>query len=69
MRHFLLLLAVCAGNGEFRWEQVGDFDAVKKLVSRLRSAMCKAFGIEEDPFHGFSYESQWRWRWDGERDG
>jgi hypothetical protein len=58
---FLLLLAICAGGGTFRWSQFSRrFGTVKELVSELRKALCAAFGIEDDPFHGFSYRDQWR---------
>jgi hypothetical protein len=59
-RIFLLLLAVCAGGGGFRWRDFGKFEAVKQLVTQLRKALSAAFGIEADPFREFSYEHQWR---------
>lgn len=62
LRHYLLLLAVCAHHGEFRWKEFGSFETAKKLMSRLRRALSGAFGCDADPFHEFTYGRQWRSR-------
>jgi hypothetical protein len=59
-KHFFVLLALCAGNGEFRWKEFGSFESVCKAVSRLRADMCAAFGITEKPFYEFTHQDQWR---------
>jgi hypothetical protein len=60
VRAWEMLLAVCAGEGSFRWKQFRTFGNAKTILWRLRKALCAAFGIADDPFHDFSYEDQWR---------
>ena len=72
LRHSELLLAVCRGGGPFRWKELGKFVVVKKVVSELRGALCRAFLIDEDPFYDFSYAHQWKAKFQcgvGEDDG
>jgi hypothetical protein len=57
-----LLVACCEGNGTFRWKQFGSFEAAKQVVSRLRKALKAAFGIDDNPFEEFNYDTQWKTR-------
>jgi hypothetical protein len=59
---WLMLLAICAGHGQFRWDQFGNgkFKNVKPLMTKLREKLCAAFGVDENPFHRFSYSQGWR---------
>jgi hypothetical protein len=57
-----VLLLICAGSGEFRWNELGTFENAKVHVTKLRHALSAAFGIDDDPFHDFTYEQGWRAR-------
>jgi len=57
-----LLVACCEGNGTFRWKVFGSFEAARQVVSRLRKALKAAFGIDDNPFEDFSYDTQWKTR-------
>jgi hypothetical protein len=53
-----MLLAICAGHGEFRWRDFGGFGAVRQAVSVLRGKLREAFGLEGDPF--CEWKNGWR---------
>jgi hypothetical protein len=59
---WLMLLAICAGHGQFRGDQSskGKFGSAKTSMTRLRKKLCAAFGVDENPFHPFSYSQGWR---------
>jgi hypothetical protein len=59
-RKWKLLLAVCAGRGTFRWKTLGSFDAAKNTVFLLRKTLKKTFGLDDDPFHEFTFADGWR---------
>jgi hypothetical protein len=59
---WLMLLAICAGHGEFKWQEFGSFGTAKTEVTRLRKRLSAAFGVDENPFHPFSYAQGWRAR-------
>lgn len=47
-RAWEMLMALCEGGGTLQWR--GDAVTVKKQVSRLRTHLKEAFGLETDPF-------------------
>jgi hypothetical protein len=59
-RKWALLLAICAGHGTFRWKTFGTFDAAKNTIAILRKALRETFGIEDDPFHEFTFAFGWK---------
>ena len=59
-KKWAILLEVCAGHGTFRWRDFGEFHAVSQAVSVLRRRLRDAFGLDDDPFHGF--DNGWRAR-------
>lgn len=50
------LVAMCAGNGHWRWKSFGNYGAVKTMVYRLRTTMREVFGLRDDPFHPYSHD-------------
>jgi hypothetical protein len=63
-----LLVMCCQGKGRFKWRELGSFENARQVVARLRKALRGVFGLDVDPFHGFSYDDQWRTRFRAEPD-
>jgi hypothetical protein len=59
-KQWKLLLAVCQGQGHFRWKNFGAFGTVSTAMSRLRKKLCDAFGLDEDPFEEHHVVKGWR---------
>jgi hypothetical protein len=55
-----LLTMCCEGQGRFRWKPFGTFENARQVVARLRKSLRATFGLDDDPFHEFSYTDQWR---------
>jgi hypothetical protein len=54
VRAYTLLQRICDGNGVFDTRPWGSQANGKKVVSELRAALTKAFGIEESPIETYS---------------
>lgn len=50
------LIAMCHGDGHWRWKSFGGYNAVKTMVSRLRKTLRTAFALDDDPLHPYSHE-------------
>jgi hypothetical protein len=55
---FLLLKTICRGNGNFETRAFGSRENGKRLVSQLRTAMRRTFGLADDPFVRYSYRDR-----------
>jgi hypothetical protein len=53
-----MLVAMCKGDGSWRWKSFGEYGAVKTKLSRLRRTLRDAFGLESDPLYG--YHEEWK---------
>ena len=58
VRAFDLLRRICDGNGSFNTKPWGGQTNGRKIVSELRLALSRAFGIEEAPIGRYSYRAK-----------
>ena len=56
------LLRACCEARDVPLERLRRVREREAIVTRLRRAMCTAFGMDDDPFEKFSYKDQWRTR-------
>ncbi len=57
-----VLQHICDNDGIFKSRRFGDVRATKKAISRLRIALCAAFGLPQDPFLDYARGAGWRVR-------
>ncbi len=63
-----LLMEILENDGVMTWHHFGNYIAVAQRMTRLRKALCRALGLQDDPFESVGGRQGWRPRFTAKSD-